>query len=122
MELQRLTSLLAGTKDVALQVLAFRCLPSQAFTKLGDAAHAAPPGFRGFYSVHVPEQGPHGGVAVFAREDIPFLPVQLNSPREISALFLKFMRQTNHALQVTAAFLHTPPPRRIQDSCKPMCY
>lgn len=76
-------------------------------TLLGDSTHAAPPGFRGFYSVPVPGQGPHGGVAVFVRDDIPFIPVQLNSPLQAVAVKVFLDRW------YTLCSLYLPPGDRV---------
>ena len=53
---------------------------------LGDKSHSSPPGYRGFFSSPVLDQGHHGGTAIFIRNDIPFHPVHLHSPLQAVAV------------------------------------
>ena len=53
---------------------------------LGDSIPSSPPGYRSFFSIFVPGQGHHGGTAVLIRSDIPFTPVQLQSPLQALAV------------------------------------
>ena len=53
---------------------------------LGDFTHSGPPGYRAFFSTPIPDQGHHGGTAIFVRSDVPFVPQQLHTPLQAVAV------------------------------------
>lgn len=59
---------------------------------LGEYTHTSPPGYRSFYSTYIPGQGHHGGTAIFIRSDIPFVPLQLQSPLQAVAIKISLNR------------------------------
>lgn len=72
-----------------LRILIARCSPACIClqeTLLGDSNHPSPPGYCGFYSHTLAGQGHHGGTAIFVRSDVPFIPVQLNTPLQAVAV------------------------------------
>ncbi|MPC77305.1 hypothetical protein E2C01_071756 [Portunus trituberculatus] len=50
---------------------------------LGDSIYFSPPGYCVFFS---PEQGHHGGTVILVRQDIPVVPLQLNSTLQVVAV------------------------------------
>ena len=55
-------------------------------TMLGDSTYSSPPGYRAFFNTPFPDQGHHGGTAILVRQDIPVVPLQLNSPLQVVAV------------------------------------
>ena len=55
-------------------------------TLLGEQSHVSPPGYRSYFSTPFLDQGHHGGTCIFVRNDIPCIPVSLNSQLQAVAV------------------------------------
>ena len=55
-------------------------------TLLGEQSHVSPPGYRSYFSTPFLDQGHHGGTCIFIRNDIPCIPVSLNSQLQAVAV------------------------------------
>ena len=53
---------------------------------LGDFTYSNPPGYRALFSTSFPDQGHHGGTAIFVRSDVPFVAQQLYIPLQAVAV------------------------------------